>query len=149
MVAMRLYPPLLGLILLALAWLLNSIFPSVRLLDAVFQWLGLALGAIGIVLFVWALSEFKKHETPVRISEKPTALVTSGPLAFSRNPIYLGFCLVLLGIAVWMGTIFYFLVPVVFFLIINAVQIPKEEKMLHEIFGEQYIEYKKRVRRWL
>lgn len=146
---MRLYPPFVAVFFLFAAWLLDHIFPVARLIDVSFKWIGVLLAAVGSVLFLWAVFEFKKNGTSIKVSEKPTILVTSGALNFSRNPIYFGFTLILFGIAIWMGAFWWIFPPIAFLMVMNFVQIPKEEKQLEKVFGKQYIGYKKQVRRWL
>ncbi len=79
----------------------------------------------------------------------PTALVTTGPFRFSRSPMYLGVTCLLLGIALLVGTLPLFLAPVAFALTMNASYIPREERNLERQFGQEYMDYKNRVRRWL
>ena len=104
---------------------------------------------VGFVIMFWAWLLFRKHKTPVRPTQKPTALVTSGPFEWSRNPMYLGIVLILWGIALFVGTLIMFFAPLAFFLTINGVFIPYEEKKMKRLFGERYLHYQHRVRRWL
>ncbi len=92
---------------------------------------------------------FQKCKTPIKPTETPAAMVTDGPYRVTRNPMYLGFVIMLLGAAVWVGTLPMFLAPAAFFLIISLVYIPREEEKMEKIFGQGYRDYKKRVRRWL
>ena len=81
--------------------------------------------------------------------KRSSVLVTTGPYRYSRNPMYLGLVLILIGIAILQGSISPVLViPVFIWLITNNI-IKKEEKMLEETFGDAYLEYKKQVRRWI
>ncbi len=98
---------------------------------------------------IWAVQLFKKKETSHDPAETPTTLVTSGPYRFTRNPMYLGMTSILLGIAIFIGTISLFLAPLAFCITINATFIPKEEKILENIFGSEYLDYKNKVRRWV
>jgi protein-S-isoprenylcysteine O-methyltransferase Ste14 len=103
---------------------------------------GLLLSSIGI-------RHFRRHYTTVEPFGTPTALVTTGPYRFTRNPMYLGIVLTLSGIALTVATLPFLLAPLAFFLIINATQIPREEATLTGIFGDEYTRYRQRVRRWL
>ena len=76
-------------------------------------------------------------------------MVKGGLFCFSRNIMYLGMVIMLLGIAIFSGSLIIFLVPVAFFITMNTLVIPHEENDLEQAFGEDYINYKKRVRRWL
>jgi protein-S-isoprenylcysteine O-methyltransferase Ste14 len=109
---------------------------------------GIIFLAGGFTLMMWARCLFKKCKTPIKPAEIPTAMVTEGPYRVTRNPMYLGFALMLLGTAFLVGTLPMFLAPLTFFLIINSAFIPYEEAKMERLFGQKYLDYKKRVRRW-
>ena len=79
----------------------------------------------------------------------PKKLVTSGFFKFSRNPTYLGMTLALFGEAIFLGSLVTFILPILFFVLINKTNIPVEEKNLEKKFGKKYLNYKKKVRRWI
>lgn len=81
--------------------------------------------------------------------ETADRLVTSGPFRRSRNPIYLSGVLVSLGIAVFLGSLSPFAIPILIFLTLNMLHIPDEEARLEKLFGKNYLAYKHQVRRWL
>jgi protein-S-isoprenylcysteine O-methyltransferase Ste14 len=144
----RLRPPVVffGAILLGIAlnwvWRLPFVPPFLRLL-------GPLITVFAVLLFVLSLREFRAAGTPVRGSERSTTIVRTGPYRFSRNPIYLSFILLLLGLSVWLNDLWLLvtLVPAVVF--IAALVIPREERFLEHNFPEQYSSYKAAVRRWL
>jgi len=108
------------------------------------------LAILGILLASWGRSTFAAAGTeimPASVSNK--RLVTSGPFRFTRNPMYLGLVAASLGIALFPGTLPFFLVPVLLFLICNFVFIPFEEAKMQRQFGAQYTDYLGRVRRWI
>ena len=77
-------------------------------------------------------------------------LLTEGMYRYSRNPMYLGLLLLIIAATIWFGTWFGIIISVFFILLINILQIiPEEEEALLQIFGEEYLEYKKKVRRWI
>lgn len=78
-----------------------------------------------------------------------TALVTGGPFRYSRNPMYVGFTLVLLAWASWLQSPWVFAGPLSFALYLTRWQIVPEERALRAKFGAAYVEYAARVRRWL
>jgi protein-S-isoprenylcysteine O-methyltransferase Ste14 len=129
------------------------------LLERVWRWeiptagWGAAVGALLIliagVLLVLAVLEFKRAGTPPEPYKPTTAIVTSGPYRVSRNPIYLAFTLVQLGIALWMGSgwILVLLLPVS--VLINYAVIAREERYLDRKFGDEYFRYRRKVRRWI
>ena len=103
----------------------------------------------GFSIMMWGRGLFKKKGTPLRPDQDSTVLVTEGPYRFSRNPIYLGIILMLLGIAFFIGTWPLFLPPLIFALVIHFVFIPHEENKMEWLFKEAYIIYKRKVRRWI
>ncbi len=137
------------LILLILSVLLNFLFPVPVFLSPPFTYSGLLIIGIGVVLALWSRSLFLENATTLQPSEDPTALVTSGPFRISRNPIYLGMAAILLGVAVFQGTLVTLAFPVLFIMLIEFFIIPGEERNLEKIFGDPYRDYKKRVRRWI
>ena len=80
---------------------------------------------------------------------QPTAFVTDAPYTFTRNPMYLGLMAVLLGFALFFGSLAILIAPLIFYLAIDRMLIPEEEITMERLFGEQYLDYKRRVRRWL
>jgi len=147
-VKIRIYPPIIAGIYLLLALGLDYFFPSVKIVQPPFNFFGIVIIVGGVVLMVWAFRLFGEKGTTHHPHDEPTVLVTTGPFRFSRNPMYSGLSFVLLGITIFIGTISLFLAPLAFFLTINAVVIPREERKLMKIFGQKYSDYKNHVRRW-
>jgi len=98
---------------------------------------------------IWAWWLFQKVETAVCPTENSEVLVTSGIYRLTRNPMYLGMVLMMAGVALWFGTLPYYLATVLFFLVINQFFCPFEEQRLISTFGEQYAVYRRSVRRWV
>lgn len=109
---------------------------------------GCLLGA-GIAINLWADKLFKEKGTSVKPFEPSTALVTSGPFAFTRHPMYLGMLLILAGVALCLGSLSPWVVLPAFVWQITQRFVRPEEAKLEATFGETYREYKGRVRRWL
>jgi protein-S-isoprenylcysteine O-methyltransferase Ste14 len=111
--------------------------------------LGPLVTLCAVLLFLLSLREFRAAGTSVRGSERTTTIVRTGPYRFTRNPIYLSFILLVLGLSVWLNDLWLVvtLVPAVGF--IAAVVIPREERFLERNFPDQYSNYKATVRRWL
>ncbi len=131
------------------AFLLDRVVHDPRVIDQSYRFIGVAIFIIGLALGVWAILVFRTMDTTHEPFGKPTALAVRGPYRFSRNPMYSSVALLLLGTAVYTGRALFFLVPLAFVLTVNASHIPREEKLLHEIFGSSFEDYKQRVRRWL
>ncbi len=104
---------------------------------------------VGFSVAVFALVAFHRADTRPEPWKPTTALVTSGPYRFTRNPMYLGFTLLYLGLALWFGGYWtLMLLPPVLVVMIHGV-IRREEAYLSRLFGTEYDDYRQRVRRWL
>ena len=137
---------LLGLIAVAL------LVDSALELPAVFahRRAGAAFIIAGVALSVWAALTFRGQRAEiVPSSETHGTLVASGPLRFSRNPMYLGALAVGVGAALLAGAWPMWLVPAALFLLQNFVIIPFEERSMERTFGDAYRHYRLRVRRWI
>lgn len=145
---MKIYPPIIMLTAGAVMAVLDTALPLARLWPAG-QWAGALPALAGFALAAWSAFTFHQHQTTVHPFRQASALVTSGPFSFSRNPIYLGMALVLLGIAVALGTLAPFLVVPLFMLVMNRAIIAGEERMLADTFGAEYDAWRGKVRRWL
>jgi protein-S-isoprenylcysteine O-methyltransferase Ste14 len=142
-------PPILALLLLIVSAVLMATLPLAPLPIPAGRAIGIFFLLFGFVAAFSGFSAFRKAGTPVRPGDEPTRLVTQGPFCFTRNPMYLGLELVLIGAFFLTKSLFFLIPPITFFLLINFLQMPFEEKLMTEHFGERYREYQKRVRRWL
>ena len=115
--------------------------------------LGVPLGALFVVgavaLFVYSARTFRAAGTPVPARKPTTTIVRAGPYRFTRNPIYLAFSLLLLGLAIWANTLWLAATLCVAVALMHRLVIPEEERYLERRFGAQYLDYKASVRRWL
>lgn len=123
-------------------------FPSFRF-DQTLTTIGIAIGVIGVLFACWAKYTMKTSwGVPAQHDpDKQRTLVTKGPFAFSRNPIYVGLLLYLLGFEIARKSMLIIMVVPAFVLVHRAVII--EEKLLTKIFGDEYIKYQKRAPRYL
>ena len=142
-------PPLIYLAGLAVGFGLEALLPGASL-PAVVQWgVGGVLVVAGVVLLASFNTSFARKGTAVEPWKPTTAIVTTGPYRFTRNPAYLGMALVYIGIAV-MSQALWVLVPLPFVLaVIDRGVIAREERYLERKFGQEYLDYKRRARRWL
>ena len=130
-------------------FLSKSIFPSF-----VFSYklqLGIFVSTIGFLLLIISIKSFIDNKTtinPLNL-KKSTYLVTSGVFRFSRNPMYLGMLLFLLGTAIILNIIGGLIISILFIFYMNFFQIIPEEKALENLFGKNYRNYRKTVRRWV
>lgn len=112
--------------------------------------LAIVLTVAGIFLAAWGRTAFAAAGTEIiPTSATNKKLVTSGPFRFTRNPMYLGLSVLTLGIALYAGTLPFFSIPILLFLLCNFVFIPFEEAKMQRQFNGQYTDYLRRVRRWI
>lgn len=116
---------------------------------AVSTYAGWALLGIGLSLFAWTLWTFYRHRTTVNPYGSATSLCTDGPFRFSRNPIYLGDWLIVVGISLLLNTLWPLAFAPFIWAIVRYGVIRHEETYLETKFGEAYRDYKSRVRRWI
>jgi protein-S-isoprenylcysteine O-methyltransferase Ste14 len=112
------------------------------------QALGLALIAAGVGMNLWSAAWFRKNRTTIDPRGNPAYLAREGLYRVSRNPMYLGMLIVLLGVSVFLGDWFAFMAPLLFMWIVSAHFIRREEQALLAGFGDAYRQYQARVRRW-
>ena len=146
---MKIKPPYIAITLLLLSWLASYMLPQFNAIDKPYNNIGIVILVAGLSLTFWSFYLFKKNKTPIIPGKKPAFVVIEGPYKFTRNPMYLGVSTALLGAAIYFGNLLSFLSPIIFFLIMNHYFVPFEEKLLESIFGKKYLDYKKKVRRWI
>ena len=111
--------------------------------------MGTATTFIGVVVTVWSLVELARHRTTVEHKVATTALVTTGPFRFSRNPTYIGLMAILLGLAVEYDNVWLAFLVAGFAAGIGKFTVRREEAYLERVFGDEYRGYRTSVRRWL
>jgi protein-S-isoprenylcysteine O-methyltransferase Ste14 len=143
-------PPLLtiGVILFGVA--VNQVLP--------FRWdgeangvriAGLVLGAIAIGIDVWAFATFRRHRANILPHRAATALITDGPFAYSRNPIYLANVLLTAGLGLALNNRWLLLLAVLLWFALLDLAIKREEEHMAAKFGEAWDAYTAKVRRWI
>ena len=148
MAGWRPLPPTYFMVSLILVIGLHFLLPIKQIVDWPYRWFGFVLGIIGSWLNLWADQLFKKYKTEVKPYQKSSVLVTEGPFRMSRHPMYLGMVLILLGLAIFLGSLITFLPLIAFTISMQMVFISIEEKMMLETFGDEYRQYSQKVRRW-
>jgi protein-S-isoprenylcysteine O-methyltransferase Ste14 len=133
-------------LLLGAAWPLPWTMGAAR---EVLQGVGAVLVAVAIGLILLTINELRKHKTTVNPTGTSAHLVTSGPFAFSRNPIYLGNVLLICGLGLALGNAWMLLVAIVTATLEQRFAIVREERHLEARFGKAWRDYAKRVRRWV
>lgn len=141
-------PPLVYLATIVTGSVLELAWPSAFLPRGFATPLGSALVAAAAVLFFYSVGKFRAADTPVPGNRPTTAIVRTGPYRFSRNPIYLAFSLLQLGMAAWMNSL-WLIATLIAAIALMTIVIAREEWYLERKFGTVYLEYKARVRRWI
>ena len=145
----RIYPPIWLLLGLVTMFAIDHFIVSASRPPPGLRYLGLVPILLGIGLAVWAGGGFRKAGTDMVPFKNVTALVTDGVYRYTRNPMYLGMALVLVGTALLLGNMLTILVVPLFMVIIQTRFIVPEERMLGELFDADYKNYCARVRRWI
>jgi protein-S-isoprenylcysteine O-methyltransferase Ste14 len=145
----RVLPPVYFFLCILAALALHRFAPLVLIVPSPLNWAGAVLVAAGIGIALWASVLFRQAGTPVVPFRQSTTVVTAGIYRWTRNPMYVGLVIALLGVAVLLGSLGAFLPIPFFFWQIRRKFVLPEEAFLEELFGARYLEYKARVRRWL
>lgn len=147
--AVKFPPPAIFASLILLGVAMQTLWPLRLGIPESLEIFGYLLVLFGVVIAVLVSSSFRKVGTAIEPWKPTTAIVTTGIYAWSRNPIYAGFCFINIGIGVATNNVWVFLsfIPAAF--LVYHVAIAKEESYLEQKFGEEYLAYKKSVRRWL
>jgi protein-S-isoprenylcysteine O-methyltransferase Ste14 len=144
-------PPLLGAIAASLMWGVAAAVPGMSFTFAGQAVLAGLMAVTGVAVDLTAIASFMRARTTITPfnPQKARYLVVSGVYAFSRNPMYLGLLILLCGWAVWMGNPLNAAVLAAFVAYLIRFQIQPEEAILTRLFGEPYVAYTRRVRRWI
>jgi protein-S-isoprenylcysteine O-methyltransferase Ste14 len=145
----KIQPPALTLIHVALAFLLTWFIPLPLMVPPILQSAGFLLALIGFLLGVGALLAFRGARTTLDPHGSVSRLVTSGVYRFTRNPISLGFILMLAGILLNVGSYWGILLAPALVILLSRLIIEREEEYLAQKFGDEYRSYKSKVRRWI
>jgi len=147
---LKLPPPFWALSFLLIAYGLERSYPWAAQIYARSLTNAILIGVAGLALAAWSIAAFAAAGTEIAPASKSNKkLVTGGPFRFTRNPMYLGLVLALVGVAFFMGTLPFFAVPVLVFLICDLVFIPYEEAKMQRQHVHPYTDYRARVRRWI
>ena len=142
-------PPRIAVALLVGATLIDGLLDWPRLFN--WPWRGLGALAVlgGLALTLWTLRLFEQAATTHHPYGRPSAFIIGGPYRFTRNPMYVGVTIFILGVGVLVGTPALMFCWLAFAWIIHVRFIPREERALEKQFGDEYEEYRSQVRRWL
>lgn len=144
-------PAALAAIAAALMWSASSVAPAFDFPFPAASVSSAALALMGALTCLAGVVSFRRAKTTVNPTKPASAssLVVSGIYGYTRNPMYLGFLLILLGYAAFLSNVLALLVLPSFVLYMNRMQISPEERVLASLFSQEYAEYHAEVRRWL
>ena len=144
----RILPPTWLLLAMLLIVLLHFLAPIAHIVRMPWNLLGLLPLGFGLAVTSVADRAFKQGGTSVHLFKKTSQLVTAGAFRFSRNPMYLGFVSILLGMAILLPSLSPFAVVGGFAILMDVTFIRVEERNLQETLGDDWVRYKQRVRKW-
>ena len=132
-------------------WLISTSLPSLNLSPATRYTGCLVFTVAGALISLAGVMAFRKAHTTVnpRQPGNTSSLVTSSIYQFTRNPMYVGFSCWLIAWSVLLANLYALSLVIGFIFYIDHYQIKPEEKILEDIFGDDFVAYKTRVRRWL
>ena len=145
----RIVPPAYLFIALLLMWLFQRYFPVHQYIHTPVAYAGVIPVLFGIAMAAISAGMFLKADTGLEPFDEATTLVTGGFFRYTRNPMYMGMFLMLFGVAFLLGSLSALLPLMLFVLIIRYNFVAGEERFLEAAFGQQYLDYKSEVRRWI
>jgi protein-S-isoprenylcysteine O-methyltransferase Ste14 len=143
------HPPVVALLFIVIAYFLGRFVPLPFVVPVVLRYTGLGLTFVGFLLGIASFIEFRRARTTLDPHGSTKQLVTSGIYRFTRNPIYLGFVLMVIGLPLNSGLYWGIVLAPFYVLLMNRLIIQHEEAYLEKKFGITYTGYTARVRRWL
>lgn len=129
--------------------LMIGVLPMKPIIGFPWNLLGLPILFFGIYVSLKAKKQFQKSKTPISPNASPTQLHQNGLYKITRNPMYLGIVIGLIGIALLSTRVTNLVFPIIYFFIMDRFFIIKEEANLEKEFGERFLDYKRKVRRWI
>jgi protein-S-isoprenylcysteine O-methyltransferase Ste14 len=145
----RLLPTTYLLIALIMIVILHFSIPIIRLISLPWNLLGLVPLIIGIAINFAADGALHKAGTTVKPFQESSALITGSVYGISRHPMYLGFVLLLVGAAILLGSLSPWAIILIFIVLMEIIFIRVEEQMLETKFATDWLNYKRKVRKWI
>ncbi|WDE10275.1 methyltransferase family protein [Thalassomonas haliotis] len=147
--AVKFPPPLIFLLFILLGGAAHYYWPLTVTRADWLGYLGLALVLAGFAITLLISLAFKRAETSIEPWQPTTHIISKGFFAYSRNPIYSAFCLITIGLGLFLNNAWILISFIPSAVLVYQLAIKKEEAYLEQKFGDQYLAYKKKVRRWL
>jgi len=151
MLKLKIPPPIYMLIMAGFMWILDRFIPVIEIIAMPWNRLGILVMFVAMFTDGLSLLQFFRVHTSINPihPEKSKVLVTTGLYKHTRNPMYLGLFLLLLGWGIFLASVSPFIVLPFFIVVLTVQQIIPEEKILEQKFGQPYKDYKQSVKRWL
>jgi protein-S-isoprenylcysteine O-methyltransferase Ste14 len=148
---LKIPPPIVALVTAVLMWLLSRSLPFFAFVFPAQDAFAIGLAAAGFMIGILGVVTFRRAKTTTNPTkpQSSSSLVSWGVYRVTRNPMYLGGLLMLIGWAIFLSTPIAFLFLPGYILYINSFQIVPEERVLTNLFGPDFIAYQSRTRRWL
>lgn len=146
------WPPIIYLAAIAVSVLLNVLYPAPwfeQPLSGILFAIGWLMIAAFVALNISAIRAMRRAGTTVRPDRGTDHLVTDGPFSFTRNPLYLAGVMLLLGIGLVSGVVWFLLLAILAAFAVQKLAIEREERHLQAKFGNIYLDYARRVRPWI
>ena len=146
------WPPIIYLAAIGVSILLTVFYPLPwfgQPLSGILYWLGWLMIAAFVALNISAIRATRRAGTTVRPDRGTDHLVTDGPFSFSRHPLYLAGTMFVLGIGLVAGSVWFLLLAILAAFTVQKLAIEREERHLQARFGDTYLDYARRVRRWI
>ena len=145
----KIMPPTWLLIAIVVMLAFHFLFPVKLVIPRFWNLLGLIPIVLGVAINLSADRAFQQAKTTVKPFQESSELITNGVFRISRNPMCLGFVLILIGIAIFLRSFTPYLIIILFAILIDRIYIRVEEGMLAEKFGTEWQAYKAKTRRWV
>lgn len=148
---LKIPPPIVALLCGLMIWGLSMMLPLHHVDAEIRNSIAYILLAMAGIIDAWALISFRVAGTTIdpRYPHNTSTIVSTGIYRYTRNPMYLGLVFILSALSIWLGARLGLFVVAAFILYINRFQIKPEEEALQKQFGDSYLAYKARVRRWI
>ncbi|MDG1995320.1 MAG: isoprenylcysteine carboxylmethyltransferase family protein [Emcibacteraceae bacterium] len=143
------HPPVFYIVAALIGVGIDYLFPLSFGSDAMLETAGIIIFLLGLIIAVLSFKIFASNKQSPSVHASASKIYQSGVYAYSRNPIYLGITLWLVAAALYFDNVWLLIITVPLILFMNKVVIEKEEAYLTSKFGDDYLSYKKKVRRWI
>tara|TARA_Y100000590_G_C15685981_1_gene1001678 strand:- start:1550 stop:2041 length:492 start_codon:yes stop_codon:yes gene_type:complete len=145
----RIQPPLIFAIFMLLAIFLHKFAHELSIKYSILNTFGFLISICGIIINMWSMNKYRKYKTSSHPKHQAFKLIQDGPYKFSRNPLYLGNWMMIFGFGFGLNILWISITSFLALLVVNFFVVLPEERYMYDIFGEDYKDYSKNVRRWL